>query len=201
MKDFKVVYTLNPVPLQSLIKLWERHSGSSLAHHWMVLFYSELTGSFYLNPCELIFYWSSIVIDTNRGFSHTRWKLTKSTHFMRSPWVQFWNLTGNLFVGWSLYGNSLYGNDCAEKALYCCWKPGRYSELLGTCSPSQISLRHRAEHSLKFYFKKPLITCFVDVCVNRKEKLKTEQINTSRKSIIEQYSGCHQLHHLEYGDY
>lgn len=114
----------------------------------MVLFYSELTGSLYLNACELIFYWSFIVIDANRGFSHTRWKLTKSTHFMRSPWVQFWNLTGNLFLDWSLYGNSLYGNDCAEKALYCSWKPGRYSELLGTCSPSQISLRHRAEHSL-----------------------------------------------------
>lgn len=46
-----------------------------------------------------------------------------------------------------------------------------------------------------------LITCFVDVCVNRKEELKTEQINTSRKSSTEQYSGCYQLHHLEYGDY
>lgn len=42
---------------------------------------------------------------------------------------------------------------------------------------------------------------FVDVCVNRKEELKTEQINTSRKSSTEQYSGCYQLHHLEYGDY
>lgn len=39
------------------------------------------------------------------------------------------------------------------------------------------------------------------MCVNRKEELKTEQINTSRKSSTEQYSGCYQLHHLEYGDY
>lgn len=172
---------------------------------------------------------------------------------MRSPWVQFWNLAGNLFVGWSLYGNSLYGNDCASLRfsrklciaveslvdIVSCWghvHPARYHWGTGLNirwvkwkkhGPANVrsegvwvSHQHLlillraaptnsfAEFSrwmkdrVKFYLKKTKQPdYFVDVCVNRKEELKTEQINTSRKSSTEQHSGCYQLHHLEYGDY